>query len=431
MSLIQTARDIFLSTLRECTVESAFARHVEYARGVLRVRDDVYDLDRFGQVLTIALGKAAHSMARALRERIGERATGIIAAPHAPEHALPAFRYFIGGHPFPNTESLQAGAAILHTLEALTEHDLVLFLLSGGGSAVVESPIDDAFTLEDIVATYRALVHSGANIAEINAIRKHVSATKGGRMAQAAYPAQQVSLMISDVPDSSLDALASGPTMPDSSTRSDCYAIAERYRLLDALPSPVRRFFESRQLEETPKADDPAFVNARWWTLLSSAEAQKIAAEHASQAGFAVEIDSTCDDWPYDKAADYLLARLGNVRAAASRACIISGGEVTVQVSGSASGKGGRNQHLALYCAEKIAGENIVVLSAGTDGIDGNSDSAGAIVDGTTLQRAGSEQVREALLTFDSNSLLREIGDTVETGPTGNNVRDLRILLAD
>ena len=283
-------------------------------------------------------------------------------------------------------------------------------------------------SLDDLVATYRVLVHSGAPINEINAIRKHLSAVKGGRLAQAAYPAQQVSIMVSDVPENALDSLASGPTMPDSTTEADCYRIAEKYKMVPQFPPGVRELFEKKQLEETPKSGDAAFVRSRWWPILSSAVAEKAAAEAASRAGFAVEIDHSCDDWEYTKAADYLLGRLRELRKGVSRACLISGGEVTVAVPENA-GAGGRNQQFALYCAEKIPGENICVLSAGTDGVDGNSSAAGAVVDGTTALRAQAE-VRNALERFDAFPLFERLGDAVVTGPTGNNVRDLRILVA-
>jgi len=251
---------------------------------------------------------------------------------------------------------------------------------------------------------------------------------KGGRLARAAFPAQQVSIMISDVPEDALDSLASGPTMPDSSTEADCYRIAETYKMVPQFPPLVREIFESKHLEETPKSDDAAFVRARWWPILSSAAAEKAAAEAASRAGFAVEIDHSCDDWEYAKAADYLLNRLRELRKGVSRACVISGGEVTVSVPPN-PGTGGRNQHFALYCAEKIEGENICVLSAGTDGVDGNSPAAGAVVDGTTVARAGAG-LASALKRFDGFPLFGKLADAVVTGPTGNNVRDLRVLVA-
>ena len=250
-------------------------------------------------------------------------------------------------------------------------------------------------------------------------------------MARAATPARQISLLVSDVPDGALDALASGPTMPDSSTVADCYDIAQRYELLPRLPARVRAMFEGNSLAETPKEDDLTFVNSRFVTLLSNQTAVNAAATCATSLGFAVEVDNSCDDWDYAPAADYLLQRLRELRRQAPRVCLVSGGEVTVKVD-SNSGVGGRNQQFSLYCADKSQGETITVLSAGTDGIDGNSSAAGALIDGTTIARAAAAGLHssQALSRFDAFPLLNAIGDAIVTGPTGNNVRDLRVLLA-
>jgi hydroxypyruvate reductase len=217
--------------------------------------------------------------------------------------------------------------------------------------------------------------------------------------------------------------------MPDSSTVEQCYEIVDRYDLLPKLPPATRVVFEQNLLQETPKAGDAAFVRARWWPILSSGEVAKNAALAAVSHGFAVEIDNSCDDWDYQRAADHLLTRLNQLRRGASKVCLISAGEVTVTLDGK-GGVGGRNQQFALYCAEKIAGENVVVLSAGTDGVDGASDAAGGVADGATLERAGGSEVRRALQQFNSNPLFSGLGDLVITGPTGNNLRDLRVLLA-
>jgi hydroxypyruvate reductase len=357
--------------------------------------------------------------------------TGIVSCPTVPENPVPGLRYFIGGHPMPNDDSLRAGNAILETLHDLTDSTLVLFCISGGASAMVEWPLDPHLTLSDIIATNSALVLSGAPIAEINAVRKHLSAIKGGRTARAAFPAKQVSLLVSDVPDHALDALASGPTMPDSSTVADCYAIVERYEILDQLPEPVREVFVRRELQETPKSGDPTFSKSQIVSLLSNRTAVAAAEETARAIGFEVTIDNTCDDWDYVHAADYLLAKLRELQKRSSKACLISGGEVTVRVWGN-SGVGGRNQQFALYCATKIAGEPITVLSAGTDGIDGNSPAAGALVDGSTIARAASAGVdpNRALTEFNAYPLFETVNEAIVAGPTGNNVRDLRILLA-
>jgi hydroxypyruvate reductase len=426
-----TAREIFQQALAEASIPKAFARHVSCERGIMRVCEDLYDLNAYSRVFVVSIGKAGHTLVEALETQVGSRLEGIVASSVDPGSQVHGFRYFRGGHPTPNADSVRAAEATLKSLNAQTASSLVIFMLSGGGSAIAEKPIDDEISLADLIATYRALVLSGAPIAEINAIRKHLSAVKGGRLAQAAYPAKQVSLMISDVPDHTLDALASGPTMPDSTSIADCYAILEKYALLEQFPISVRELFQRHALEETPKSDDPAFVHARWWPVLSNKSAVEQAGIAATAQGYAVEIDNSCDDWDYERAADYLLERVRDLRKKVSRVCLISGGEVTVKVTN--GGTGGRNQQFALACAQKIVGENITLLSAGTDGIDGNSPAAGAVVDATTVQRAKGAgfDPATALGTFNAYPLFDALGDAIVTGPTGNNVRDLRILLAD
>lgn len=425
----EKARAIFQHTLAEASIAKGFARHVHCERGVLQVREDLYDLHSYSRVLVVSLGKAGHTMVEGLSAQVGASLEGIVASSVEPAAQVHGFRYFRGGHPTPNAESIHAASAILRMLEAQPASALVIFLLSGGGSSIVEKPIDDEISLDDLIATYRALVHSGAPIAEINAVRKHLSAVKGGRLAQAAFPAQQVSLLVSDVPDNTPDALASGPTMPDSTTVEDCYRTAEKYELLKQFPQSTRELFGRHALDETPKSDDPAFHRARWWMVLSNQSAIDEAGTAAERAGFIVHVDNSCDDWDYERAADYLLRRVRELRKQFSPVCLISGGEVTVKVAD--GGVGGRNQQFALACAEKIAGEKITVLSAGTDGVDGNSPAAGAIVDGTTLERAHGYglDARAALDKFDAYPFFQTLGDAIEIGPTGNNLRDLRILL--
>ena len=461
-----TAREIFTSALNNASIEAAFARNVHCERRILRIGEDLHHLDSYNRVFVVSIGKAAHTMAAALEAQVGSNLEGIVAAPVDPASQIRGFRYFRGGHPTPTAESIRAADAILKALTALESDALVIFMLSGGGSSIVEKPVvvtndttnaalnDEEISLPDLVATYRALVHSGAPIAEINAIRKHLSAVKGGRLAQAAYPAQQVSILVSDVPDNTPDALASGPTMPDSTSINDCERIAAKYHLVEQFPQSVADLFRQHSLDETPKSDDPAFVRARWWTVLSNKVAIEQAAVAATRAGFAVEVDNSCDDQPYDQAAAYLLNRLDELRRNVSRVCLLSGGEVTVTVRN--GGIGGRNQQFALACAEKISGHHITVLSAGTDGIDGNSPAAGALVDGSTLDRIadcagrlegclaprGSQEAtlsgrrtldsipQQVLAAFNAYPLFDALGDAIITGPTGNNLRDLRILLA-
>jgi hydroxypyruvate reductase len=308
---------------------------------------------------------------------------------------------------------------------------LCIFLVSGGASAMMELPLDPSISLADTVAFHRVLVHCGASIVEINCVRKHFSAVKGGRLALAARNAQKVSLFVSDVPPAHLDALASGPTIADPTTVAECREIIARYKLLERFPASVRRFFESPNLPETPK---PAELFSRSWKLLDSDELARRAQNHAARLGFHTVTDNTCDDWNYELAAHYLLDRLRQLRREHPRVCLVSTGEVAVQVPSSvgANARGGRNQHFALYSASQLSAEDepLAVLSAGSDGIDGNSTAAGAVIDEHTL--AGDHKAAQRALTaFDSSTLLSALGATIVTGPTGHNLRDLRILLAN
>jgi hydroxypyruvate reductase len=312
------------------------------------------------------------------------------------------------------------------------EETVCIFLLSGGTSAMMELPLDEAISLDDTVAFHRALVHSGASIVEMNCVRKHFSAVKGGRLALATGGAQTLSLLVSDVPPAHLDALGSGPTVGDSSTVAECREILARYGLMERFPASVRRFFASVELPETPK---PGELNARCCELVDSDDMAEAAREHAERLGFHAVIDNACDDWSYDAAANHLLKRLRELRRQHSRVCLISAGEVAVRVEAAgANARGGRNQHFALYLATQLHPDDglLAILSAGSDGIDGNSDAAGAIVDEHTIDcDITCASALRALAEFDSSSWLSAAGATVVTGATGHNLRDLRLLLAD
>jgi hydroxypyruvate reductase len=293
-----------------------------------------------------------------------------------------------------------------------------------------ELPLDPNVSLEETRVLYQALVGSGATIAEINTVRKHFSAVKGGRLAASAPQAAKLSLLVSDVAPRFLDALASGPTLPDSSTVAQCREILERYRLHDRLTPTLRAFFADPGLPETPPlATGPVE------TLLSSDDLLQAAQAHARTLGYDVVIDNTCDDWDYLDATRYLLDRFQQLRQQHTKLCLLSGGEVTVRL-GTQHGAGGRNQQFALACAVELAepGQSapMVVLSAGSDGIDGNSPAAGAIADGDTVLRgqAMGMDAESALARFDAYPLFTALGDTLVTGPTHNNLRDLRIMLS-
>src|SRR5271155_2263198 len=379
------ARTIFDHALDAVRVDRAFERHVSVSRGVLRIGEDLYSLDKYSRIYVVAIGKAAHSMAAALAAQIGSIATGIVVSPPVTSGQVPGLRYFHGSHPVPNEESIRSAAAILKALPQLDSQALVIYLLSGGASAMCETPLDPSLTLDDIIETYHVLVNSGAPIAEINAIRKHLSAVKGGRLAEAAsnHHPQQVTIAISDVPSNALDALASGPTLPDHSFSSDCYRIAEKHNMVKDFPPKVRELFERKLLSETPKHDDPAFVNTRWHTIADNSIALIAAEEKAREFGFIFAIDNSYDEQDFAATSDYLLNKLRSMQShhPGKAVCLLSGGEVNVRVP-SPHGVGGRNQHFVLDCAIKTASENICILSVGTDGIDGNSPATGAIADG-------------------------------------------------
>lgn len=382
----------------------------------------------------MSFGKAAVPMLKAWRDVCGDLSQAdLIAAPQPfQEWSLPQdirLRAFVGGHPEPNAESVRAAQVMLEAVQAVRTPALIVYLISGGGSALVETPLLD-LTLHELQATYRELVRSGASITEINSIRKHLSAFKGGRLAEAAASAgevDQLSLLISDVPDGDMGSISSGPTCPDPSTVEECYRLYGEWRL--ALPPRVAGVFEDGLLQETPKPGGRAFARSHWQVVMDNRLACDTLADRARLAGLHPHMDHTADEWEYRRAARYLVARLRELKQSDPAACLIAGGEVRVRVEGEA-GHGGRNQAVALEVATLLAGLPWCMLSCGTDGIDGNSPAAGAAVDGTTVARAldaGMDPLHH-LRTFDAWPLLHAINDSIEIGPTGQNVRDLRLL---
>jgi len=454
--LRQSARDIFAHALEQCSVAKTFARKVRVEGTLLRIDDMVVDLSDYDRVRIVAAGKAAAPMLHELLQRlpvsdIGDWA-GILATPHAPETLPRNIAYFPSGHPVPNAASLQAGCAARSMLEALpraaesARRTLCIFCISGGASAMLEEPLDPAMTLEDVQNFHRALVHSGASIVEMNCVRKHFSAVKGGRLAMAApRGATLVTLLVSDVPTHALAELGSGPVLPDPTTLAQCRAVIDHFALAEAFPTRVRNFFEQNHLPETPK---PGSFPIHVCTLLDVKDLLTAARARAEALGFLTKIDTSCDDWEYMAAARHLLERLHNLRLPAQDAdrasaarpagaprfvCLLSGGELSVPVP-ERCGVGGRNQQWALYVATEMKPEDapLVVLSAGTDGMDGNSPAAGALTDSVTMQRAAhlGLDVELALQRFDAHPLCDALGIAICTGPTGNNLRDLRVLLA-
>ena len=432
----KTAEHVFRHTLAAIDISAALGRKLDRRGSVISAGgSSEIDLRDFREIVAIAFGKAALAMARGLHEILTPEfpPDGILVVPAPPSAPLPGWKTFVGGHPVPTAESLAAGKAILGRLERCDERTLVFFLISGGGSSLVEFPLDPGVTLEDFQVLHSALVTCGAPIEEINVVRKHLSATKGGRLAAAAARAMKITFAISDVPDGQETALASGPTVPDPTTVEDVERIVRKYGLLGKLPVSLRAMIERRELRETPKDGDAAFARARFEILLGEHDLLH-AAHHCCEAeGFLCMVDTETDDWPLENAAEHLLRQLEILKKEnpRRRVAIFAGGEVSSPVTG--DGVGGRNSAFVLACVPKIAGKRIAVLSAGTDGVDGNSPAAGAVADGETLARASAMgmECEEFLRRSDAHGFFARLGDAVVTGPTGNNLRDLRILLAE
>jgi glycerate 2-kinase len=430
--LRKAALRIFSAAVRAVDPGEAVRRHLTRDGLRLRIGQETVDLANVGEVVVVGCGKAAAPMAAAVDRLLGAgRASGLVVTTAPPRQPLPNFRYIVGGHPYPTAGTVQGGAAARELAVSAGEQTLLLFLISGGGSAIMEKPLFDDISVDDLAAFNRVLVTCGANIYEMNVVRKHFSAVKGGRLAVAGYPARQATIYISDVPADKPSTVASGPTMPDESTAAECLEIARRYRLAELLPESYSRRLCPGVLPETPKPGDPCFGNSRYYCVLSNEDAVEALRQQAETRGWKVEVDLRCDDWPLERAAAYLLDKLRGLRGSCDRpACLVTGGELSCPVTG--AGSGGRNAAFALYCAMKIEGENIVVMSGGTDGIDGNSPAAGAVADGGTLGRARALGL-DAAASFrqsDSYTCFAALGDEIVTGPTGNNVRDLRLLVA-
>ncbi|HLI03742.1 MAG TPA: DUF4147 domain-containing protein [Terracidiphilus sp.] len=479
-SLHAQSTAIFTAALDASNIATAFDRRIRFEGSkMVRLMSDgggpeTIDLAAYRRIFVIAIGKAALPMLDILLERMPRRKglRGICSSNVLPRRRNWRIRYFEGGHPLPNEDSFGAARATLALLKKARKDTLIFFLISGGGSTMLDLPIDPEISLEDTVAFHRALLASGAPIGEINTLRKHFSAVKGGRLAIAAPDAAKVNLLLPDVPLRTLDALASGPTSPDHSTVNDARALLGQYGLDEKLPPAVSAFFRRADMPESPGNknrrpsflprlpwrelrrgahrphppaarasvsnmldEDPAFRDSVFEILLSSHDLVENARALARKAGYFTVVDNSCDDWDYAAAARYLLERFHALRAAHKRLCLISVGEVTVTLDRN-PGAGGRNQQFALACALDLArypDERLAVFSAGSDGIDGNTQSAGAIADTTTVARArafGFDPER-SLREFNACPLFTALGDSVVTGPTGLNLRDLRLLIAD
>ena len=438
MDLNRIALEIFRATIAEIEVESVVEGAIELRSSGLRVVDEVIELgaDWRGAdwpIVVIAIGKAALPMARGAARALGTSLTAGIIATNEKSGTVPArFRLFTGGHPVPNQGSLDAAGAVLDLLrEVDDDRTLILFLISGGGSALFEKPVSETLTLEDLQEVNRILVGCGAVIGEMNIVRRFLSAVKGGRLARVAPRSRQVTLIVSDVNHDDLSTVSSGPTIAGMATRKDFDRIVARYDLLNLFPARVVELIGNGQFPEMPRPVDSDRRSNH--LLLDNRAALRIAARIAAAShDCVVEIADDLVEGDVQEMACVHLERLERLRDdnPGKVVCLISGGEVICPVRG--PGQGGRNQEFVLRAAIDNHMSEVAILSAGTDGIDGQSPAAGAIADQTTIERAVSCGLnpQTSLDNSDSYGFFAPLGDAIITGPTGNNVRDLRLLLA-
>jgi len=415
----------------------AVKRHLRLEDSILSVENRTYDLTNYNEVHIVGAGKASAAMAKPLEDILGDRIKAS-AVNVKYGHAVPLkiVRVNEAGHPIPDEEGLKGTKQIIQLLQETGERDLVICLVSGGGSALLPSPAE-GLTLENKQRVTKLLLEVGATIHEINAVRKHISQVKGGRLARLAYPSTLISLVLSDVIGDNLDSIASGPTAPDSSTFSDCLHILDKYNIRQKIPAAVLEHLErgaKGEIEETPKADDPAFMKTQNAIIGSNILAVKAAMQKAQELKYHSLIHSSFVEGEAKEAARVHAALAKEILNSGSPvprpACVISGGETTVTIRG--KGLGGRNQEFALAAAIEIDGlENVVILSGGTDGTDGPTDAAGALADGETVSRAEARglDAEQQLRENDSYHFFKPLGDLIITGPTYTNVMDLQLVM--
>lgn len=423
LQLRQSAIDVFHVALRSVDAREITRRAITFQQGNVRIADSLIDDGR--PIYAIAIGKAAASMALAFDEVLVERLVGgVITCPEGMSHNLSGkWKRFHGGHPLPNANSLAAAEAAFTILDqANAEEATVIFAISGGGSAMIEWPVSADISLPDLREANRVLVTCGATIAEVNAVRRAFSAVKGGKLASRASNAQQITLIISDTNHNEEANVASGPTLTASSCPS-AREIVERFRLKAKLPATILR-----AIEECTELPLPVSAKASHYVLANNRIALEAAAAHAETLGFKSVIADSISEQEIAEGCRELIER---IKVLPAPACLISGGEFSCPVVG--DGVGGRNTETALRCAIEIDGSEseIVVLSVGTDGVDGNSPAAGAIADSNTIKRGQTVNLdaETSLRQSDSYNFFADLNDAIITGPTGTNVRDIRILL--
>ena len=435
--LRRVALAIFNAAVRAVDPGEAIRRHFTREGSRLRIGEETIDLATVGEVVVVGCGKAVAPMAAAVEEILGDRITrGVVVTKY--DHVQPTrlVQVHVAGHPIPDDAGIAGVHAVLDHIRGLGANDLVLVLISGGGSALTPAPVEGV-TLAEKQALTEALLACGADIREMNTLRKHISRFKGGQLARAARPAGVITLILSDIVGDPLDAIASGPTVPDPTTYVDALSILDKYGIREKTPGSIRARLEAGargEIRETPKPGDPLFARVRNMIVGSNIQALEAARAEAHGLGFTAMILSSSIEGETREIARMHAALAREVRTSGNPvrppACLISGGETTVTLRG--SGKGGRNQEFVLAAALDIAGlPDTVVLSAGTDGTDGPTDAAGAIADGDTCSRALARSLspRTMLEANDAYPFFEELGDLIVTGPTKTNVMDVRLVL--
>ncbi|GAX63040.1 glycerate kinase [Candidatus Scalindua japonica] len=437
LKLRQDASTIFKAGLKAVDPKVSVKSYVKRENKTLIVDKRKYDLDQFDKIYVIGGGKAGASMAAAIEELIGDHITeGFVNVKYGYTARLEKIKIHEADHPVPDDAGREGAEKIVRLAESAEERDLIICVISGGGSALLPLPVQ-GISLSEKQEVTKELLACGASINEINAVRKHMSRFKGGQLARFTYPATLITLILSDVIGSYLDVIASGPTVPDSSTFSDVLEILKRYKIWNKIPDTVRNHFEKGikgNIPETPKAGESIFSKTQNVIVGSNIQAVMAGAEKAREIGYHSMILSsfvegeTKDVARVHAAVAKEILQSGNPVPAP--ACVVSGGETTVAIHG--KGKGGRNQEFCLASSIDIAGlESVVILSGGTDGTDGPTDAAGAICDGETVERAVEKGMNASNYLCNNNSYVffENLNDLLITGPTNTNVMDLRLVL--
>jgi hydroxypyruvate reductase len=389
------------------------------------------DLERCERIFVVGGGKAGGTMAKAAERVLGKRITaGCVAVKDGDPAKCRHIDLHPSGHPVPDERGVEAAKRIAALCEVAEAKDLVLCLLSGGASALLPAPVPP-ITLAEKQQTTKLLLACGATIHEINAVRKHVSVIKGGRLAKFAAPARVLTLALSDVVGDQLDVIGSGPTAPDEATFASALAVLDRYGIRAKVPASVREVLEEG-IDESPKPGDPLFARVENVIVGSNQKSLEAAAAKAKSLGYKTMILASTIEGETRDVARLHAAVARQIRTSGqplkTPACVVSGGETTVTIHG--KGKGGRNQEFALAAAIDLAGlKDALVFSAGTDGTDGPTDAAGALADGKTCERSGMEAAKSALAENDSYRFFEKLDDLLITGSTGTNVMDVHLVL--